>query len=149
MDAEGWEEAQKPSCLNSVHSGGDGGRAQRPPGLVPFLPPTLADGLHLGLRKEPWRDGGVGWGGTRGDSQISRRGQRGPRSALRRGPAHKVSVGSQGPRDRFKSLSEKFFLQQGRKKWVILIIKAIKLTFCMIKNQRESPSHSSLDRERC
>ena len=121
MDTEGWEEAQKPSRLNSVHSGGDRGRAQRAPGLDPFLPPTLAEGLHLGLRKEPWRDSWVGWGGggTRGDSQISRRGQRGPGSAPRRGPAHKVSVGSQGPRDRFKSLLEKIFLQQGRKKWVI------------------------------
>ena len=63
MDTEGWEEAQKPSRLNSVHSGGDRGRAQRAPGLDPFLPPTLAEGLHLGLRKEPWRDSGVGWGG--------------------------------------------------------------------------------------
>ena len=48
MDTEGWEEAQKPSRLNSVHSGGDRGRAQRAPGLDPFLPPTLAEGLHLG-----------------------------------------------------------------------------------------------------
>lgn len=62
MDAEGWEEAQKPSCLNSVHSRGDGGRAQCPPGLDPLLPPTLAEGLHPGLQKEPWRDGGVGQG---------------------------------------------------------------------------------------
>lgn len=62
MDAEGWEEAQKPSRLNSVHSRGDGGRAQCPPGLDPLLPPTLAEGLHPGLQKEPWRDGGVGQG---------------------------------------------------------------------------------------
>lgn len=47
----------------------------------------------------------MGWGGTRGDSQISRWGQQGPGSAPRRGPAHKVSVGSQGPKDRTKGLS--------------------------------------------
>lgn len=30
------------------------------PGLDLLLPPTLAEGLHLGLWKEPWREGGVG-----------------------------------------------------------------------------------------
>lgn len=59
MDAEGWEEAQKPSRPNSAQWRRRA-RAQRPPGLDPLLPPTLAEGLHLGLWKEPWREGGVG-----------------------------------------------------------------------------------------
>ena len=74
-------------------------------------------------------------GETWGDSQISRWGQRGPGSAPRRGPAHKVSVSSQGPKDRTKGLSGScvfLFLTRGQEKMGYLkkkIIKKNKINF--------------------
>ena len=73
----------------------------------------------------------MGSGGTRGDSQISRWGQRGPGSAPRRGPAHKMRVSSQGPKDRTKGLSGScvfffFFLTRGQEKMGYFFKKIIK-----------------------